>query len=96
MDLLSGGRFSDSIFFLGLLMLLVGGSLQVIQTGVFDGFIRSFMVFKRSSDKLENYVSSESSEQLQTVMPPLPSFVYLAWTGALLIGGTGLIGAYIY
>lgn len=95
-DLLSGGRFLDPLFFLGLLLLMVGGSFHVIQTGVFDGFIRSFMVFKRSSAKLENYVSSESSEQSQTVMPPLPAFVYLAWTGALLIAGTGLSGAYIY
>ncbi|WP_336511109.1 DUF3899 domain-containing protein [Bhargavaea massiliensis] len=95
-DLVSGGIFSDPLFFMGLLLLLVGGTLQVIHAGVFDGFVRSFTVFKRKTDKLENYVSNETGEQMQMAMRPFPAFAYIAWTGALLIGGTGLIGAYIY
>lgn len=95
-DLVSGGSFSDPLFFMGLLMLLVGGTLQVIHAGVFDGFVRSFAVFKRKTDNLENYVSNETDQQTQKAKRPFPAFSYVAWTGALLIGGTGLIGAYIY
>lgn len=95
-DILSGGILSDPLFFLGSGMLLIGGTLQVIHAGVFDGFIRSFKIFRRHSVKLEDYVSLETDEPPETVVRHLPAFAYMAWTGALLIGGTGLIGVYIY
>ncbi|WP_338030770.1 DUF3899 domain-containing protein [Cytobacillus citreus] len=54
------------LFFIGLLLLMIGGALFVLKGGMFDGMIYSFRRFYKHTSKLEQYVSEQTGESHDT------------------------------
>lgn len=58
--------FINLLFFISILLLMVGGALFVLKGGMFDGMIYSFRRFYRRTSKFESYVSDQSGELQST------------------------------
>ncbi|MET3576855.1 DUF3899 domain-containing protein [Bhargavaea ullalensis] len=96
-DVVSGGKLADPLFLFGAGLFWVGGAVQVVRSGVFDGFIRSFKSFRRQSSKVEAYVSGMTDGE-ETAEPAKKNdaFKLAVVLGSLLICGTAVNGFYLY
>ncbi|WP_342590342.1 DUF3899 domain-containing protein [Cytobacillus eiseniae] len=50
----------NSLFFIALLLLMIGGILVVLKGGLFDGILYSFKQFYKRTSKLEEYVTEQT------------------------------------
>lgn len=58
--------FINSLFFISIILLMLGGILVVLKGGMFDGIIYSFRRFYRRTSKLENYITEQTGELQNT------------------------------
>jgi len=54
--------FINILFFISILLLMLGGTLFVLKGGMFDGIFYSFRRLYRRTSRLENYVSEQTGE----------------------------------
>ncbi|KAB2334662.1 DUF3899 domain-containing protein [Cytobacillus depressus] len=58
--------FVNFLFFISILLLMLGGTLFVLKGGMFDGIFYSFRRIYSRTSKIENYVSEQTGELQNT------------------------------
>ncbi|MBY0124339.1 DUF3899 domain-containing protein [Bacillus sp. S/N-304-OC-R1] len=79
--------FINTLFFVSLLFLMLGGSLLVLRGGMFEGILYSFRRFYRNTSKLENYISEQADDMKK---PPINNSLKEFSMGPIIFSGAAL------
>lgn len=83
--------YLDILFFGGIILFMIGGSIFLLERRVFDRFFQSFKKYLRNTSKLEEYVSETEGGQAAVIRKTSFS-VWALNTGLLVMFITGVIG----
>ncbi|USK57638.1 DUF3899 domain-containing protein [Cytobacillus solani] len=75
------------LFFIGLLLLMIGGVLFVLKGGMYTGIIYSFRRFYKSISKMEEYVSEQTGDPTER---QIKSSLIDLYTYPIIISGASL------
>ncbi|MCR8644783.1 DUF3899 domain-containing protein [Paenibacillus sp. N1-5-1-14] len=83
--------YINTVSLVSLVLLMIGGSMWVLQSGVQDRVIRIFMLFSKHQDKVGQYVDQVAPQTMQS----RPTLRYAVTYPFLWAGGLLFVGMYV-